>query len=81
MEQGELPQYRCVRTVLSLPEGERVSTYGVEMTLRDQTERFCDVSVDVDEVRRLVDLLRDERVEVCHFRDVVSDYIASLVTP
>jgi hypothetical protein len=81
MEQEELPQYRCVCTVLSLPEGERVSTYGVEMMLRDRTERFFDVSVDADKVRRLVDLLRDERVEACHFRDVVSDYVAFLATP
>ena len=75
MKQEEAPQYRCICTQLTLSGGESISTYGVEMMSCDGIEPFPDVSVDAAEVQRLVDLLRDNAVEPCHFRDVVTDYI------
>ena len=81
MESGEVPQYRVICTMLASLEGEHVRTYGVEMLSCERSEVFSDVSLDADEVHHLVHLLRSERVESCHFRDVVCDTVERLASP
>ena len=81
MEQEGAPRYRLVCTSLALSQSVSIPTYGIEMIVGERVERFLDVSVEAAEVRRLIDLLEKQRIEPCHFRDVVNDYIAFLSFP
>ena len=78
---GMYPQYTRICTVYCSPDGEHVKTYGVEMTSAEGDVEFPDVDLSASAVDRLVTLLRECRVEPCHFRDVVTDYIEQLATP
>ena len=81
MERETLPRYRVICTQLSLPHEPCVPTYGVEMVVGERVERFPDVSTEETAVRRLVALLQEQRVEACHFREVVEDYLVYLSLP
>ena len=81
VQQSVSAEYTRIRTLYCSPDGERVWTYGVEMVSQGRTETFADVDLSVEAVDRLVALLQTYRVEPCHFRDVVSDYIEQLAIP
>lgn len=78
---GICPQYTRICTVYRSPDGKNVKTYGVEMVSAEGTVEFPDVDLSAAAVDRLVRRLRVHRVEPCHFRDVVMDYIEWLATP
>ena len=80
-QRGTIPQYTRICTIYHSPDGERVKTYGVEMVSAEGDVEFPDVDLSASAVDRLVALLRECRVEPCHFRDVVTDYIEQLATP
>ncbi len=81
VQQGVSAEYTRIRTIYCSPDGERVWTYGVKMVLQETVEAFPDVDLSAEAVDRLVALLQTHRVEPCHFRDVVTDYIEQLATP
>lgn len=67
--------YRQIHTVYTSPDGETVSTYGIEVYTHCGVTEIPDVDLCADAVRRLIDRLRDRAVEKCHLWDVVEDYI------
>lgn len=75
------PQFTRICTWYCSPDGERVRTYGVKMVSAGDSVEFPDVDLSAAAVDRLVFLLQEQRVEPCHFRDVVTDYIEQLATP
>ena len=80
-QQGICPQYSRICTIYCSPDGESVRTYGVKMVLPEAVEEFPDVDLSVVAVDRLIGRLQTYRVEPCHFRDVVTDYIEQLAAP
>ncbi len=78
---GICPRYTRICTVYHSPDGESVKTYGVAMVSVEGTVEFPDVDLSATAVDRLIRWLRMHRVEPCHFRDVVMDYIELLATP
>ncbi len=81
IQQGVSAEYTRIRTMYCSPDGERVWTYGIAMVSREAVETFPDIDLSAAAVDRLVVLLQKHRVEPCHFRDVVTDYIEQLATP
>ena len=82
MYQGNIaPQYSRICTLYRSPDGESVTTYGVEMVSSGTVEKFADVDLSAVAVDRLIARLRTYEVEPCRFRDVVTDYIEQLATP
>lgn len=80
-QQGMSPRFTRICTIYCSPDGESVKTYGIQMILPDAIEEFPDVDLSAAAVDRLIGRLQTYRVEACHFRDVVMDYIEELATP
>ncbi len=81
MRQKKQPMYRNICTVYTLPDGECVWTYGVEMVSGGKVVEFPDIDLSSVAVERLIDRLRTNEVEPCHFRDAVNNYIEELASP
>lgn len=81
MRQSENLKYRKICTVYTTPDGESVRTYGIELTAGGQVAEFPDIDLSSAVVERLIDRLRTNAVEPCHFCDVVRDYIEERATP
>ncbi len=78
---SEQPIYRNICTVYTSPDGECVWTYGVEMVSGGKVVEFPDIDLSSAAVERLIERLRTNAVEPCHFRDAVLDYIEERATP
>ncbi len=76
----DLAIYRIISTVYLSPDGETAITYGIEAYARGRVELFADIAVDRAAVEALVAILAAERVALCHFREVVLDYIEDLAS-
>lgn len=74
-----MQQWSVVEGVCGTPGAEGIPTYGVQALLPDGT---CWVWEDVDLDRRLVERLanRLQRIQpsVCHFSELVTDYIEEI---
>ena len=67
--------YRPIHTIYTSPDGDVVSTYGIEVYTHRGVTEITDIDLCADAVRRLIDRLHEQAVEGCHLRDVVEDYI------
>ena len=81
MRQSEYPIYRKICTTYTSPDGESTWTYGVELVSAGKVVEFPDIALSSAAVERLIDRLRINAVEPCHFFDVVQDYIEECATP
>ncbi len=81
MRQSEPPIYRKICTIYTSPDGESAWTYGVELVAAGTVVEFPDIDLSSAVVERLIDRLRINTVEPCHFCDAVRDYIEERATP
>ena len=68
--------YSMIKNVLFLEDGSWLLTYGIEA--RDQADgelldKFEDVSVNAKFTENIIDILNSCKIELCHFRDVITD--------
>lgn len=75
MQEKFYPIIRRIHTIYTSPDGETASVYGMEVYTRDGMMVFADVDESAAAVEELISRLRREGVEICHFRDVVEDFI------
>ena len=70
--------YSISKGALTLDEGSFILTYGIDATDKESGEKissFDDVSVNKSVTERIISILNSCEVEICHFKDVITDEI------
>ena len=68
--------YSITKSAVILDDGNFILTYGIEATDEESgapLSEFKDVSVSKKLTQRIVSLLNNCEVELCHFHDVIID--------
>lgn len=63
--------YKIVKTVRLSESNKVIRTYGI----KNEKQKFKDISINKDEVKRLCELCNQLKLDNIHFKDVIEDFL------
>ncbi len=69
------PEYRLISTIYLSPDGETVTTYGIEAVVGRRVMELPDLDFRAAEVQALIDCLQGADVDEYHLQEIVQDFV------